>query len=71
VLDPGLRRANLRALLGQRCLCAAADDLGHLRRVGERDADDLLGLEVTLVSEAEAVGELVCSLEQMLAEGGA
>ena len=29
VLDPGLERANLRALLGLRCLCAAADDLGH------------------------------------------
>ena len=31
------------------------------------DADTLLGAEVVLHSEAEAVGELVCSLEQMLA----
>jgi hypothetical protein len=70
VLDPGLERANLRALLGLRCLCAAADDLGHLRRCGELDADTLLGAEVVLHSEAEAVGELCDDLERMLAGGG-
>ena len=71
MLDPGLERANLRALLGLRCLCAAADDLGHVRRIGEHNADELLGAKVILASEAEAVGELCDDLERMLAGGEA
>ena len=53
MLDPGLERANLRALLGMRCLAAAAQDLDYLRRVGERGGDDLLGAQVFLQSECE------------------
>jgi hypothetical protein len=69
VLEPGLKRANLRAILGLRCLAGAAADIGHVRRIGELNGDELLGVEVTLVSEAEAVGELCCDLERILAGG--
>jgi hypothetical protein len=71
VLDPGLERASLRELLGVRCLAAAASDLDYLRRVGEPPADDLIGAQVVLQSECEAVGELCDDLERMLAGGEA
>jgi hypothetical protein len=48
MLDPGLERANLRALLGVRCLAAAAQDLDYVCREGERDADELIGAQVFL-----------------------
>jgi hypothetical protein len=69
MLDPGLERANLRALLGVRCLAAAAQDLDYVRRAGERDADELIGAQVVLQSECEAVVEVADELERMMAGG--
>ena len=70
MLDPGLERANLRALLGVRCLSAAAQDLDHVRREGGTKAgDDLLGAQVFLQSECEAVVEVADELERMMAGG--
>jgi hypothetical protein len=71
LLEPGLERANLRAILGARCLAGAANDLGHVRRCAEGDADALLGAEVVLQTEVEAVAELCDDLERTLAGGGA
>jgi hypothetical protein len=69
-VDAGLERANLRAILGVRCLAAAAQDLDYLRRVGELPSDELLGAQVVLQSECEAVVEVADDLERMLAGGG-
>jgi hypothetical protein len=71
MLDPGLERANLRTLLGAKCLNAAAQDLDYLRRVGELPADNLLGAQVLLQSESEAVVEVADELERMMAGGEA
>jgi hypothetical protein len=71
MLDPGLERANLRALLGARCLAAAAQDLDYLRRVGEQGGDGLLGAQVFMQSECEAVVEVADELERMMAGGRA
>ena len=70
MLEPGIERANLRTLLGVRCLSAAAQDLDYLRRVGELPADHLLGAQVLLQSECEAVVEVANELERMMAGGG-
>jgi hypothetical protein len=52
-------------------LRAAASDVGDVRRIGEHNADELLGAEVILASEVEAVAEVADELERMLAGGGA
>lgn len=70
VLDPGLERANLRALLGGRCISAAAQDLDYIRRVGgQARGDDLLDAQVFLQSECEALVEVADELERMMAGG--
>ena len=69
MLDPGLERANLRALLGVRCISAAAQDLDYMRRGGQARGDDLLGAQVFLQSECEALVEVADELERMMAGG--
>jgi len=64
-VEAGLERANLRALLGIRCLAAAAADVHYVRQ--EEDTEDLLGVQTTLVEGVEMVGALCDSLERMLA----
>ena len=72
MLDPGLERANLRALLGVRCISAAAQDLDYIRRLGgQARGDDLLGAQVFLQSECEALVEVADELERMMAGGEA
>jgi hypothetical protein len=72
VLDPGLERANLRALLGVRCISAAAQDLDYVRRAGGQPrGDDLLGAQVFFQSECEALVEVADELERMMAGGEA
>ena len=69
VLAPGLERAILRALLGAVCGAAAALDLDSQRRVGEPNADHLLGAQLLLQSECEAVVEVADELERIMAGG--